>query len=130
MLRQPLTVTACVAALLPVVAIGCGDDSADESAQAAPAPKQVAKLNPDKDPYEVTCKDLSNRAASADLSRRATNALAVEAEIRGLTQLQSAQSIYFAMTELCKSESPEFTPAKAAVKAVKAGDYRADLGTP
>lgn len=130
MFRQPLTVTACVAALVSVVAIGCGDDSAEESSQDAPATKQVAKLDPDKDPYEVTCQDLSDPAASADLSRRATNALAAEAEISGLTQLQSSQSIYFAMTEICKSEPPEFTPAKAAVKAVKAGDYRADLGTP
>ena len=130
MFRQSLAVTACVAVLLPVVAVGCGDDSADESVKGAPATKQVVKLDPDKDPYEVTCKDLSDRAASADLSRRASNALAAEAEIRGLTQLQSSQSIYFAMTEICKSESPEFTPAKAAVKAVKAGDYRADLGTP
>ena len=127
MFRQRLVVTAGAAVAL-ILPMGCGDEEA--AAPVAKKPETTAKLDPDKDPYEVTCKDLSDLQASADLSRRATNTLAVEAEIRGLTQLQAAQSIYFAMREVCKKEAPEFTPAKAAVKAVRAGEYRADLGKP
>ena len=127
MFRQRLVVTAAAAVAL-ILPMGCGDEEA--AAPVAKKPATTAILDPDKDPYEVTCKDLSDLQASAELSRRATNALAVEAEIRGLTQLQASQSIFFAMTELCKKETPEFTPAKAAVSAVRAGRYRADLGTP
>lgn len=124
---QRLVVITCAA--VAALGIGCGEDSDEQVASAAPPPQQVT-LDPDKDPYTVTCKDLSDLQASANLSRRATNTLAVEAEIPGLTQLQASQSIFFAMRELCKKEAPEFTPAKAAVSAVRAGKYRADLGTP
>jgi hypothetical protein len=34
------------------------------------------------------------------------------------------------MTEVCKGRSAYYEPATAAVRAVRQGKYRADLGTP
>ena len=50
--------------------------------------------------------------------------------IKGLNTLQATQSTFYAMTELCKGRPAGFQPARAAVKAVESGEYRADLGTP
>lgn len=49
---------------------------------------------------------------------------------RKTPELASAQSLFFAMTELCKGRPASYEPAKAAVRAVRQGKYRADLGTP
>jgi hypothetical protein len=37
------------------------------------------------------------------------------------------QTIYFALTELCKGRDPSFRPARLAVEAVRRGEYRASL---
>ena len=47
-----------------------------------------------------------------------------------MSQLRVAQSIFFAMTELCKDAEESYTPAADAVKAVERGEYIADLSAP
>ena len=43
---------------------------------------------------------------------------------------QATQSVFFAMTELCKGRKGSYQPASAAVRALQQGKYRADLGAP
>ena len=64
------------------------------------------------------------------MTRRATVALSDGERIAGLSRLQATQSIFFAMTELCKGSAASREPARAAVQAVRQGKYRADLGAP
>lgn len=114
------------------VAAGCGDDD-DGSARAkadAPRPDPVERAAElERDPYDVRCSDIHDRRV-AHAMRAVQNSLASEAKIAGLNQLQSSQSIYYAMTEVCKSKPRSHRPADAAVAAVRSGEYRADLGTP
>ena len=127
------TTRTTTAALLGTIALlgACGEDESTESSRPpAQTVSQTATELPDKEPGAITCADLADKVRSARMSRRASNALAAEAGIQGLTQLQAAQSIFFAMTELCAAGEPSFRPARPAVKAVKAGRFRADLGSP
>ena len=131
--------TSRIGALVAVVlalslVAGCGgdddDDTADEAATPTSTSTTSATVPEDKPPYEITCADLADPAASADVTRRATVQLANQANIRDASVLQVSQSIFFAMTELCKGEAEDYKPARAAVAAVKRGEYRADLGEP
>jgi hypothetical protein len=47
-----------------------------------------------------------------------------------MSQLRVAQSIFFAMTELCKDADAGYKPAADAVRAVEQGKYIADLEAP
>lgn len=127
--RHALLLPVAIAALW---ASGCGGSADDEPAAAAAkaTPAAVERIDPDKDPHAITCGDLANKEASAELSRRAQFALAGEARVRDMSQLRVAQSIFFAMTELCKSHDESYTPAADAVKAVERGEYVADLNAP
>ena len=117
------------ALLIATVALGAAGCGADDS-QPAAAPHRAA-IDADKDPYAVTCGDLSDKVASAHVGRRAQVALAAEADIETLSPLRAGQSIFYAMTELCKERRDmAYTPAADAVAAVKAGKYLADLGAP
>jgi hypothetical protein len=109
--------------------VACGGD--DENPQAAQkAPKLVSAQAIDSDPYAISCGHVQDQQNWADATRRATVALSDRERISGLNQLQATQSLFYAMTELCKGRPPSYEPAKAAVQAVRQGEYRADLGTP
>jgi hypothetical protein len=54
-------------------------------------------------------------------------ALADDAKIRGLNRLQASQSIYYAITELCKSKPGSYQPAEDAIAGVRSGEFRAQL---
>ena len=131
MTRQHMLIAlaACAA-----IAAGCGDDDSDEAAAPKPAASKVdlaerhAQL--EKDPYALRCADIEDKVASADISRRVQYALADDAKVKGLTRLQSSQSIFYAITELCKAKPGSYEPAKDAIAAVRSGELRADLGTP
>lgn len=116
--------TMCVGLL---AACGGGDDEA-RAERTAPKLASVAVI--DGDPYAIACGHVRNQQKWADVTRRATVALADHQRIAGLNQLQATQSIFYAMTELCKGQPASDEPAKAAVRAVRQGTYRADLGTP
>lgn len=114
-------------------AAGCGDDGSSGSTDEAKAPKpspaeRQAQL--EKDPYDLRCRDLSDPIAMARATRIVQNALADDAKIPDLNRLQASQSIYYAITEICKEKPGDFRPAEPAIASVRTGEYRADLGTP
>jgi hypothetical protein len=124
-----IALAACAA-----IAAGCGDDDADEAAAPKPQTQNVALAERhaqlEKDPFALRCADIEDKVASADITRRVQYALADEAKIKGLTRLQSSQSIFYAITELCKAQPGSYEPAEDAIAAVRSGELRADLGTP
>lgn len=127
-----MTTRHAITALLACAALvaGCGNDEPDPQ----PAKKKVTLAQRhaqiEKNPYDLRCGDLADPIASARMSRIAQYALADDAQIRGLNRLQASQSIYYAITELCKSRPGSYRPANDAIAAVRTGTYRADLGTP
>jgi hypothetical protein len=58
------------------------------------------------DPYALACGHVRDQQKWADVTRRATVAIADREQIRGLNRLQATQSLFFAMTELCKGRPP------------------------
>lgn len=113
-------------------AAGCGEDgSGGGSTDEAKAPKlspaeRQAQL--EKDPYDLRCRDLSDPIAMARATLIVQNALANDAKIPDLNQQQASQSIYYAITEICKEKPGDFRPAKPAIASVRTGEYRADRG--
>jgi hypothetical protein len=131
MRHHTLTALAACAAL----AAGCGDDDdSDQAGKSKPDEQRVSLAERhaqlDKDPYALRCSDIKDKVAAADITRRVQYALADDAEIKGLNRLQSSQSIYYAITELCKDQPGSYRPADRAIAAVRSGELRADLGTP
>jgi hypothetical protein len=61
------------------------------------------------------------------MTRVVQYALADDARIQGLNRLQASQSIYYAITELCKAKPGSYRPAKDAIAGVRSGEFRADL---
>jgi hypothetical protein len=107
----------------------CG--GGNEEARGEPeATKLASAAVIEADPYAIGCGHVRDQQKWADVTRRATVAIADRERIAGLSGLQATQSIFFAMTELCKEQPAAYEPAKAAVRAVRQGKYRADLGTP
>jgi hypothetical protein len=130
MTRHTLIAFAACAAL----AAGCGDDDSDGAGAPKPKAQKVSLAERhallEKDPYALRCSDIEDKVASADITRRVQYALADDAKIQGLNRLQSSQSIYYAITELCKDRPGSYQPADHAIAAVRRGELRADLGTP
>lgn len=107
----------------------CGGD--DEEPRAKPKAPQLASAGViDSDPYAIACGHVRDQQKWADVTRRATVAIADRERIARLNRLQATQSLFLAMTELCKGSPASHEPARAAVQAVRQGKYRADLGAP
>jgi hypothetical protein len=117
--------TACA-----VIATGCGADDAERAS--APEGPSLAQRQAqlERNPYDLRCSDIRDKVNSARMTRIVQYALADDARIRGLSRLQASQSIFFAITELCKSHGVSYRPAQEAIEGVKRGDWRADLGSP
>jgi uncharacterized lipoprotein YajG len=112
-----------------VLLAACGQD--DEHARAQPkapelAPAQLIAANP----YAIACGHVRDQQQWASVTRRATVAIADREKIPKLNRLQATQSLFYAMTELCKSRPASYEPVEAAVRAVRQGTYRADLSAP
>jgi hypothetical protein len=124
-----MALAACAA-----IAAGCGDDDSEQVAASKGEPQRLSLADRhaqlEKDPYALRCADIKDKVASADITRRVQYALADDAKIKGLTRLQSSQSIFYAITELCEAKPDSYEPAEDAIAAVRSGDLRADLGTP
>jgi hypothetical protein len=126
-----LTASGLAAALAVSVALlgACGSDN-DQPRAESKAPKLASAQALDADPYAIACGHVRDQQQWADVTRRATVAIGKRERFPGLNQLQATQSVFFAMTELCKRRPASYEPAKAAARAVRTGRYRADLGAP
>jgi hypothetical protein len=107
----------------------CGEDETSAGSERK-APELASAQTLDNDPYAIACGHVRNQQNWADATRRVTVALADRERIPGLNRLQATQSLFYAMTELCKGRPASHEPAGAAVRAVRQGEYRADLGAP
>jgi hypothetical protein len=117
--------------LCAAVGAGCGEDAPEEQAAQKPTvtlAERQAQL--DQDPYDLRCADLADKVASAGMTRRVQYALADDAKIPGLNRLRASQSIFFAITEVCKGKPGSFKPAEPAIAGVRSGTYVADLSAP
>ena len=117
--------------LCAAIAAGCGE----EEGAAVKAPEPVADIAErqaqlEQDPYDLRCEDLSDKIASARMTRMVQYALADDAKVAGLNRLRASQSIYFAITELCKGRPGSYKPARPAIAGVRSGEYVADLEAP
>ena len=117
--------------LCAAVAAGCGE----EEGAAVQAPEPVVDLAErqaqlERDPYDLRCEDLADKVASAEMTRRVQYALADDAKVPGLNRLRASQSIFFAITEVCKGKPGSFEPARPAIAGVRSGEFVADLGSP
>jgi hypothetical protein len=117
-------------AICAAFATGCGDDEAEVQAAKPTVTIAERQAQLDRDPYDLRCADLADKVASADMTRRVQYALADDAKIPDLNRLRASQSIFFAITEICKGKPGSFKPAEAAIAGVRSGEYVADLGTP
>jgi len=119
------------ALVLSAAVAACGQEAAGDRAAKAPAvtpAERAAQL--DQDPYDLRCRDLADKLASADLTRRVQYALADDAHIPELSRLRASQSIFFAITEICHGKPGSYKPARPAVASVRSGEFLADLGAP
>ena len=113
------------------IATGCGEDASQERTAKEPSVTLAERqAQVEQDPYELRCGDLADKVASAGMTRRVQYALADDAEIPGLNRLRASQSIFFAITEVCKGEPGSYKPARPAIAGVRSGEFVADLGAP
>jgi hypothetical protein len=91
---------------------GCGEENTEGAQKLAPAGAIEA------DPYTITCGHVRDQQAWADVTRRATVASADRQRIPGLNRLQATQSLFFAMTQLCRRRPVSYEPTEAAVDGV------------
>jgi hypothetical protein len=128
-MRSPVIAAATISVTLLAVAAlvaACGDEGPEA---AKPAPLASATTI-DRDPYAITCAHVRDQLKWADVTRRATVALADREPVQGLTRLRTTQSLFYAMTEICDGRPAAYRPADAAVRGVADGRYRADLSAP
>lgn len=117
---------AVVAVVFPLLIAACGggDGETARAARPAPAPALASAAAVDADPYAIACGHVGDQQRWAHVTRRATVAIADRERIPRLSRLQATQSIYYAMTEVCKGRPASFAPAEAAVAGVRSGRYR------
>jgi hypothetical protein len=121
----------CVLGLAAAAALaaGCGDEQRPAGGVADPEHASEVARNP----YALTCGDL-RRQSHTEGTRvviRVQAALTRERALRRRVAEQGFQrvnqTIYFALTEICKGRNPSFRPARLAAEAVRRGEYRASL---
>jgi hypothetical protein len=107
-----------------VVFVGCGE--AEPTAVLPRAHRQAVA----KDPYALTCDDLARQPDSSTNQRVVIDAEFALAEVPALrervaemTSNRVGRSVYWALTEICKTHEPSYQPGKAAVQAVAGGKY-------
>jgi hypothetical protein len=125
-------------ALVAIGAAGCGDDDDQPDSQrvtGTPDPSHAEKV--ENDPYELTCRDLARQTLhpeSAKLVIRAEFALAQVPELRKIvareTLNRTGRSVYFGLTQVCKTRPPSFKPAELAIAGVLDGKYLAARNRP
>jgi hypothetical protein len=124
--------------LIAAFAGGCGNDDDQQQPErisGTPEPSHVKKV--DRNPYEITCRDLARQTLhpeSAKLVIRAEFALAQVPELRRVvareTLNRTGRSVYYGLTQVCKTKPPSFKPAKLAIAGVLDGKYLAARNRP
>lgn len=124
----------CLSLILSVaaasaMAAGCGDE--ERRVPGTPDPEHAREVA--RDPYALTCGDLA-RQSHADGARLVIRVQAELARERALKRRVAEQgfqrvnqSVYFALTEVCKGRDPSFRPARLASEGVRRGKYLASL---
>jgi hypothetical protein len=121
--------TTTLTGLLLCAAVAAGCDAEDRAAKpSVGVAERQAQL--EQDPYDLRCADLADKVASGRMTRIVQYALADDARIPGLNRLRASQSIFFAITEVCKGKPGSYKPARPAIAGVRNGEYLADLGAP
>jgi hypothetical protein len=112
------------------LAAGCGDDEDAEPATRASKPEVVdvaeRRAQLENNPYDVRCSDIRDEHSTRN-TRMVQHALAADVNVRGMNELAVSQSIYYGLTEVCRSKPGSYEPAKEAIAGVKSGKYRAEL---
>jgi hypothetical protein len=116
-MRLTITLVAALAATT-FIGAGCGSDGDTKAPKLAPA----AVI--DEDPYALSCGHVRDQMKWSYATKQATVAIANRERFRGMTLLQTSQSLFFAMTELCKGQAATYRPAKPAVQGVRSGKFR------
>ena len=113
----------CLAAAA-IVAGGCGDDAQ------RPVSLKAHQAEVARNPYALTCADLARQPLNSTNQRlviHAEFALAEDPALRkrvaAMTANRVGRSVYWALTELCKTRDESYKPAPAAVQAVAGGKY-------
>ena len=128
-MRTPTILAGLV--LCAAVATGCGDAAPEKQAAKEPAVTLVQRrVQLDQDPYDLRCADLADKVASAGMTQMVQYALADDARIAGLNRVRASQSIFFAITEICKGKPGSYKPARPAISGVRSGEWVADLDSP
>lgn len=125
-------VDGCVLGLAAAAALaaGCGDEE-ERAAGGVPDSEHASEVA--RNPYALSCGDLRRQSHPEDtrLVIRVQTALTRERALRRRVAEQGFQrvnqTIYFALTEICKGRNPSFRPARLAAEAVRRGEYRASL---
>ena len=125
-------------ALAAIGATACGDDGGDEpSRRIAGTPDPTHAQQVEKDPFQLTCRDLSRQTLhpeSAKLVIRAEFALAQVPELREVvareTLNRTGRSVYYGLTQVCETRPPSFKPARLAIAGVLDGKYLAARNRP
>ena len=111
------TVAVVITALLGA---GCGGaEELERPSAKVTLDQRIAQI--DADPYQLTCGD---QAKSALVGKRAHFGLADRAHVTGITRLRVAQSIFYAVTEICKTKPASYHPGEEAVAGVRNATYR------
>jgi hypothetical protein len=116
------------------VVLGCGRDE-ERRVPGTPDPGHAREVA--RNPYAVTCGDLARQPLhpeSQKLVIRAEFTLARAPSLRRVvareTLNRTGRSVYYAMSEICKTRRASFEPAHLAVKAVRQGKYLAARNRP
>ena len=114
---------------------GCGGDGGQTRVPGTPDPEHAREV--DRNPYAVTCGDIRGQYDHPEGSKlviRAEFALAQDPALRRViareTLNRAGRSVYYAMTEICKGRRASYTPARAAIAAVRRGEYLAARNRP
>jgi hypothetical protein len=109
---------------------GCGSGENDELEPAAKKKQAVdvaeRRSQLEKNPYSVRCSDIRDEHSTRN-TRMVQHALAADVRLGGMSELAVSQSIYYGLTEVCKSKPGSHEPAREAIAGVKSGRFRAEL---
>ena len=115
-------------AAMCAVAAGCGEAKQHVVVQGTPPPEHAREVA--RDPYALNCGDLVRQPQAEESEKlviRAEFALArepaLEKRVAQMTENRVGRSVYWALTAFCKGQAPTLRPAKAAVHAVRQGNF-------